>query len=62
MNIENLGMNIDAENPGHLLLFRGKDWDEGLAPEELQQVMGRVMGWFDGIAKSHGDEICARNA
>src|SRR5437868_5745489 len=52
MNIENLGMSAGGENPGYLLLFRGQDWDEGLAPEELQQVMGRVMGWFDGISKS----------
>src|SRR5258706_13416850 len=52
MNIENLVNDSGAENPGFLLLFRGQDWDEGLSPEELQQVMGRVMGWFDGIFKS----------
>jgi hypothetical protein len=51
MNMENFGMN-PTENPGYLLLFRGKEWDEGLSPEQLQEVMGRVMGWFDGIAKS----------
>ncbi len=42
----------DATNPGYLLLFRGKDWDEGLSPEELQQVMGRFMAWSDGLTKS----------
>src|SRR5688500_18367047 len=51
MNIENFGITPDA-NPGYLLLFRGGEWDEGLAPEELQQLMGRVMGWLDGVAKS----------
>ena len=34
------------------LLFHGQDWDKGLPDEELQQVLGRVMGWFDGISKS----------
>src|ERR1051326_3660115 len=52
MNSEKFGMNAENENPGYLLLFRGQDWDKGLSPEKLQQVMGRVMGWFDGIAKS----------
>ena len=52
MSIENFGMSSEGDNPGFLLLFRGPDWDEGLETEELQQLMGRVMGWFDGIAKS----------
>ena len=33
----------------YMLLFRGPQWDEGLSPEELQQVMGEVMAWFDGL-------------
>ena len=52
MNIENFGISTDPGNPGYLLLFRGKDWDEGLSDEELQETLGRVMGWFDGVAKS----------
>ena len=51
MNMEYFGLN-PTENPGYLLLFRGKEWDEGLSNEQLQEVMGRVMGWFDGISKS----------
>jgi hypothetical protein len=51
MSIENFGT-TNNDNPGYLLLFRGQEWDQGLSPEELQQVMGRVMGWFDGISKS----------
>jgi hypothetical protein len=39
-------------NPGFLLLFRGKDWDEGLSNEELQQVMDRYIAWSDGLLKA----------
>jgi hypothetical protein len=49
MQIEADGL---AGNGGYLLLFRGKEWDEGLSDEELQATMGRVLGWFDGISKS----------
>lgn len=41
-----------AADTGYLLLFRGREWDEGLTDEELQVTMGRVLGWFDGILKS----------
>jgi hypothetical protein len=33
----------------YMLLFRGLHWDEGLSPEELQQIMGQVMAWFEGL-------------
>ena len=36
----------------YLLLIRGSEWDEGLSPEQLQQVMGKAMAWFDGLFKS----------
>jgi hypothetical protein len=52
MNIETFGTATNAENAGYLLLFRGKEWDEGLSDEELQEVIGRLMGWFDGVSKS----------
>ena len=52
MSIENFGMTNDAGNPGYLLLFRGPEWDKGLSDEELQEVLGRVMGWFDGVSKA----------
>jgi hypothetical protein len=32
-----------------MLLFRGPHWDKGLSPEELQQLMGQVMAWFEGL-------------
>ena len=42
---------MSAPNPTSefLLLFRGEHWDKGLSPEELQQVMDKVMAWFDGL-------------
>ena len=48
----NMNTNNDATKPGYLLLFRGKDWDEGLSPKELQQVMDRFTAWSDGLSKS----------
>src|SRR5687768_9316294 len=44
---------MNAQNPTseYLLLFRGPHWDKGLSAEELQQLMGEVMAWFDGLKK-----------
>jgi hypothetical protein len=36
----------------YLLLIRGSEWDKGLSPEQLQEVMGKAMAWFDGLFKS----------
>jgi hypothetical protein len=33
----------------YMLLFRGACWDKGLSAEEVQQLMGKVMGWFEGL-------------
>jgi hypothetical protein len=33
----------------YLLLLRGPDWDKGLSPEEIQQVMDQIMAWFEGL-------------
>lgn len=52
MKIENVNGSDLATDAGYMLLFRGKEWDEGLTDEELQATMGRVMGWFDGLLKS----------
>jgi len=35
----------------YMLLFRGKDWDEGLPLDELQRVLDDVMAWHDDLAK-----------
>jgi hypothetical protein len=33
----------------YMLLFRGNDWSKGLSPEEMQQVVGQWMAWFQGL-------------
>ncbi len=42
-------MSIPSPTSEYMLLFRGPHWDKGLSPEELQQVMGQVMAWFEGL-------------
>ncbi len=42
-------MSTQTPTSEYMLLFRGPCWDKGLTPEELQQVMDRVMGWFEGL-------------
>jgi len=32
-----------------MLLFRGPHWDRELSTDELQQVMDKVMAWFEGL-------------
>ena len=42
-------MNTSNEPTDYMLLFRGKHWDRGLSPEELQQTIDRVMAWMEGL-------------
>ncbi|MDR3401046.1 MAG: YciI family protein [Chthoniobacter sp.] len=46
-------MNTDLDAPhvdGYLLLFRGNPWEsEDFSNEQLQEIMGKVMGWFDKL-------------
>jgi len=42
-------MTTNDSTTDYLLLVRGKEWDEGLSPEELQEAMGKLMAWFDGL-------------
>ena len=42
-------MDILNSKSEYMLLFRGPHWDKGLSPEDLQKVMGQVMGWFQGL-------------
>jgi hypothetical protein len=42
-------MNTSNEVSEYMLLFRGKHWDEGMSPEELERCMGKMMGWFDAL-------------
>ena len=34
-----------------MLLFRGPHWDRRLSTDELQQVMDRVMAWFEELSE-----------
>ena len=36
-------------NTDYLLLFRGNEWQKRLSPEELENTLGRFMGWFEGL-------------
>lgn len=41
---------MSTENKNeYMLLFRGSDWPKGLSPEEMQQVIGQWMTWFQGL-------------
>ena len=43
---------MSNEKQEYLLLFRGSNnWYKDLSPEELQQVMGKIKTWFDGLAE-----------
>jgi hypothetical protein len=42
-------MSASEQKPEFMLFFRGGHWDRGLSPEELQQVMDRVMIWFESL-------------
>jgi hypothetical protein len=43
---------MSNEKQEYLLLRRGSDnWYKELSPEELQQVMGKLKAWFDGLAE-----------
>ncbi len=35
--------------PEYLLLFRGREWEEKLSPEELQATMDKFIGWLDNL-------------
>jgi hypothetical protein len=48
-------MNEQTHN-GHMLIFRGTNWHQGLSPEEMQQVGERWMAWFNGL-KDQGKAI-----
>jgi len=42
---------MSNEKQEYLLLHRaGNNWYKELSPEELQQYMGKMKAWFDGLA------------
>jgi hypothetical protein len=44
-------MNTETTTGEYMLLFRGPHWDRGLSTDELQQVMNKVMAWFEGLSE-----------
>ena len=42
-------MSTEIAKSPFMLLFRGTDWDTGLSPEEIQQIMSRWTAWFDRL-------------
>lgn len=36
----------------YLLLFRGTQWDKGLSPGEIQEVVSGWARWFDGLMEA----------
>lgn len=39
-------MSTPTTTSDYMLLFRGTDWDRGLSPEQLQQVVADWAAWF----------------
>jgi len=37
---------MSASKSKHLLLFRNNDWERGLSPEQIQEIVDRWMAWF----------------
>jgi hypothetical protein len=42
-------MNKQKGTSEYLLLFRGSQWDKGLAPEQLQKTLDQFMAWFERL-------------
>lgn len=47
--MRNETINTETTTGEYMLLFRGPQWDKGLSPQELQQVMDKVIAWFEGL-------------
>jgi hypothetical protein len=45
-------MNIETTTGEYMLLLRGPHWDKGLSADDLQQVMEKVMAWFERLKES----------
>jgi hypothetical protein len=42
-------MNDTNKAPEYMLIFRGTDWCQGLSPEQMQQIAGQWMNWFQAL-------------
>ena len=44
-------MSAQKTKSEYMLLFRGNDWHKGLSPEQMQQVAGQWMTWFNRLTE-----------
>src|SRR5205823_11002826 len=44
-------MSAQTTKTEYMLLFRGNDWHKGLSPEQMQQVAGQWMAWFNRLTE-----------
>ena len=44
-------MSATRTTSGYIIFFRGNDWDKNLSPEELQNVVGQFMNWFERLSR-----------
>ena len=44
-------MSTSTPDSKYMLLFRDSDWHEGLSPEQMQQVAGDFIAWFERLTK-----------
>jgi len=42
-------MKTQTTTSEYMLLFRGAQWDKGLSPEEIQNIMGQWNAWFERL-------------
>jgi len=49
--LKKANMTTPTTTPQYLLLFRGMDWDQGLSPEEIQNVLDRWIAWSDRLTE-----------
>lgn len=42
-------MNTPPEKTDYLMLFRGTQWEKGLAPEKVQEVVGDWYAWYERL-------------
>src|SRR5258708_23865201 len=50
-SVRKANMTTPTTAPEYMLLFRGMDWDRGLSPEEIQNVMSRWIAWLDRLTE-----------
>jgi hypothetical protein len=43
-------MNTETKQNGYLLLFRGSNWDKGLSPQQMQEIMTKFMGIYERLS------------